>query len=219
MVADLEITRLMNNAKVRLPGATDDAIQRELFMVMDEFFKDTNVWKEDIPITVPGGDPAGTRYIIAPNEPANITQLMWVFTASTDPSASRGAPVAAAMDVIGELTLYNQPNTEASYVVTVALTVQDPVNRDGYVVFPQWVAQKYHDAILDGVLGRMMTQRAKPWTDNQMSVYHLRSFNSKKAKARVEATRNNTYRQQAWRFPGFTGGSQRGRSSGWAPPQ
>lgn len=219
MVADLEITRLMNNARVRLTGATDDALQRELFMVMDEFFKQTNVWKEDIPITIPGNDPAGTRYIIAPNEPGNITQLMWVFTASSDDSMARGAAIAAGMDVPGELWLGAQPSSEQYLVVTVALTVQDPVNRDGYVVFPAWVAQKYGDAILDGLLGRMMTQPNKPWTNSQMSVFHLRSFNSKKVQARVEATRNNTYRQQAWRFPGFVGGSQRGRSSGWAPPQ
>lgn len=219
MVADLEITRLMNNARVRAPGATDDAIQRELFMVVDEFCKFTNAWKEDIPMTIPGGDPAGTTYIIAPQEPANITQLMWVFTQPSDVSMLRGSAVPASMPVPGELVLANQPSSEQAIITTVALTVQDPVNRDGYVVFPQWMMQKYGDAFLDGLLGRLMTQPNKPWTNNQMSVYHLRSFNAKKAQARVEITRNNTFRQQAWVFPGFTGGSQKGRSSGWAPPQ
>lgn len=220
MVADLEITRLMNNIRSRLTGATDDAIQRELFMVVDEFCKATNAWMEDVPITIPAGDFAGTAYVIAPQEPANIIQLMWVYGVSSDPqSTARGAPVAAFMSVPGELTLGYQPNTETPIVVTVALTVQDPVNRDGYVVFPQWIAQKYGDVLLDGVLGRMMTMANKPWTNNQMSVYHLRSFNSKKAQARVEVQRNNKYRAQAWTFPGFVGGSQKGRSSGWAPPQ
>lgn len=219
MVADLEMTRLMNNARVRLTGATDDALQREMFMVVDEFCKNTNAWMEDIPIVIPGQDPAGTVYILAPQEPANITQLMWVFGASSDPLTARGPAVAAFMSVPGELTLGNQPSNEQSIVATVALTVQDPVNRDGYVVFPQWIAQKYGDALLDGLLGRMMTQANKPWTNNQMSVYHLRSFNSKKAQARVEVQRNNKYRAQAWTFPGFVGGSQKGRSSGWAPPQ
>ncbi len=219
MVADLEITRLMNNARTRLVGATDDVLQRELFMVMDEFFKSTNCWTEDIPITIPGMDPAGTVYILAPQEPANITQLMWVFTQPAEQNTLRGAAFPAAMSVIGEMTLGYQPSSDQPLVATVALTVQDPVNRDGYVVFPTWIAQRYGDAILDGLLGRMMTMPSKPWTNNQMSVYHLRSFNAKKAQTRVEIQRNNTYRQQAWRFPGFVGGSQRGRSSGWAPPQ
>ena len=219
MAADLEVTRLMNNIRERTPGATDAGIQRELFNAVDEFFRDTNVWKEDVPLTVPGQDPAGTPYIIAPNEPANITQLMWVFGASTDPSTSRGAPIQASMSVIGELVLRFQPSSPMDIVVTVALTVQDPVNRDGYVVLPQWIMQKYAETFLDGTVGRLMTQPNKPWTNSQMSVYHLRKFASKKAAARVEATRNNTFRQQAWCFPGFVRGSQKGRSSGWAPPQ
>jgi hypothetical protein len=217
MAADLEITRLMNNARTRLSGATEDNLQRELFMVMDEFMKETNVWQEDIPITIPGQEPPGTVYIIAPNEPANITQLMWVYTPSD--SSLRGSPVAASMQVMGEMILRNQPSSDQPLIVTVALTVQDPVNRDGYVVFPTWIAQRYGDAILDGLLGRMMTQPNKPWTNNQMSVYHLRKFNAKKAQTRVEVTRNNVFRAQAWSFPGFAGGSQKGRSSGWAPPQ
>lgn len=219
MVADLEITRIMNNARVRCPGATDDQLQRELFNTMDEFFKATNAWMEDIPITIPGQDPPGTVYILAPQEPANITQLMWVFMYSPDQQALRGAPMPAFMSVIGEMTLGYQPSSEQPLVATVALTVQDPVNRDGYVVFPTWIAQRYSDTILDGLVGRMMTQPNKPWTNNQMSVYHLRSFNAKKAQTRVEIQRNNRYRAQAWAFPGFVGGSQRGRSSGWAPPQ
>lgn len=207
----------MNNARVRLTGATDDAMQRELFMVMDEFFKETNAWMEDIPITIPGQDPVGTIYQIAPQEPANITQLMWVYTPSE--STLRGSPIAASMSVMGEMVLRNQPSSDQPLIVTVALTVQDPVDRDGLVVFPQWVMQRYGDAILDGLLGRMMTQPNKPWTNNQMSVYHLRKWNAKRAQTRVEIQRNNVYRAQAWAFPGFVGGSQKGRSSGWAPPQ
>lgn len=212
MAADAEVTRLMNSAMARLPGATTGNIQQELFNVMDEFFKASNVWKEDIDVPVPGGDPAGTAYVMAPAEPAIIDKLMWVYTKETSGNTLRGSPWSAAMEIPGELTLGTQPNSTTTLVATVALTVQDPVNRDGYVVFPMWVLQKYYGVILDGVLGKMMSQRNKPWTDTQMTVYHSRKFEGGKAAARVDATHNNTYRQQAWRFPGFVGGSQRGRS-------
>ena len=217
MAADAETVRLINNALARLPGATTANLQNELFSVMDEFFKASNVWKEDIDVPVPGSDPAGTVYLLASNEPANINQLMWVFTKDTSGNVPRGAGVAAAMEIPGELTLQTQPSSAVTLVVTVALTVQDPVNRDGYVVFPMWVLQKYGDVILDGLLAKMMMQRNKPWTDTQMTVYHSRRFEGGKARARVDGTRNNTYRQQAWRFPSFVGGSQRGRSG--FPPQ
>lgn len=219
MTVGAEVNRLINNALLRLPGVTIPTVQLELFTVMDEFFKASNVWKEDIPFTALAGDAAGTAYILAPQEPAIIDKLMWVFGAPADVSVQRGPPVGAAMEVPGEVTLANQPSSDTTMIATVALTVQDPVNRDGYVVFPLWVIQKYTNVILDGLLGKMMTQPNKPWMNSQMSVYHLRKFETGKAHARVDATRNNTYRQQAWRFPGFTGGSQRGRSSNWAPPQ
>jgi hypothetical protein len=79
------------------------------------------------------------------------------------------------------------------------------------------VLAKYRSVILDGLLGRMFSQPAKPWTNTQLSVFHMRKFKIGIAGARVEWTRNNNYRQQAWRFPSFAGGTQRG-NSGWGGP-
>jgi len=220
MTAGAEVIRLMNDARTRLPGSTDTLLQQELFMVMDEFFKASNVWKEDIPVPIGGQDPPGTIYYLSPQEPGLIDKLMWVFQ-QPDPTTAmlRGSQWGVAMSVPGELTLNFQPSSAITVVATVALTVQDPVNRDGYVVFPLWILQKYRNVILDGLLGRMMVQKSKPWTDSQMSVYHLRKFETGKAHARVDGTRNNTYRQQAWRFPSYGVGTQRGRSSTLFPPQ
>jgi len=217
-MAAQDITRLMSTARVRLPGATDQALQLELFSVMDEFFKGSNVWQEDITFTVPGNDPAGTVYDIVSTAPSLIDKLMWVFQQPTDANQRPSVPVAAAMSTPGELTLRTQPSSPVSYIATVALTVLDPTNRDGYVSFPAWVLARYRAVILDGLLGRMMTQPNKPFTNSQLAIYHLRKFVSGISAARVDVTRNNTYRQQAWRFPAFSGGSQRGRG-GWANPQ
>jgi hypothetical protein len=215
MAADID--RLMNNARSRLSGAIDSQLQLELFNVMDEFFKKSNVWNEDIDIAIPGMDPANTIYELTPTGPALIDKLLWVYELADSPTIHRGAPVVAAMQTPGELTLRNQPSSDVTYRVTVALTVQDPTLRNGYVTFPAWVLAKYRDTILDGLLGRMMSQPAKPYTNTQLSVFHMRKFNTKVASARVEWTHNNTYRTQAWAFPGFARGSQRGRS-GWGGP-
>lgn len=216
-MAGQEITRLMNAASVRLPGATEGALQLELFAVMDDFFKGSNCWREDIVVQVGASDPAGTVYQLVPTGPALIDKLMWVYQTSTQPDILRGPQVAAAMAIPGELTLAVQPSSPISIVATVNLTVQDPTQRDGFVTFPLWVLQRYRDTILDGLLGRMMTQPNKPFSNTQMAIYHTRKFNSGVSHARVETSRNNTYRQQAWRFPGFAGGNQRGRR--WTTPQ
>jgi hypothetical protein len=217
-MAAADITRLMNNARVRLAGATDGLLQIELFNVMDEFFKGSNVWNEDIDIEVPGQDPPNTVYDITASGPALVDKLLWVYTVDPNTPTARGSAIGASMSTPGELTLAQQPSSDVTYRVTVALTVQDPIKRDGYVQFPAWVLAKYRDVILDGLLASMMSQPNKPWTNTQLSVFHMRKFKNKIASARVEWTRNNTYRRQAWVFPsGFSRGSQRGRSS-WGGP-
>ena len=212
-----DILRLMNNARLRLTGATDDVLQYELFNTMDDFFKGSNAWQEDIDFAVPGQDPANTIYYLTPDGPALVDKLMWVFEVPSSTTIARGPPVGATMSNPGELVLTLQPSSAKVYRATVALTVQDPTTRDGYVSFPAWVLAKYRNVILDGLLGKMMSQPSKPYTNTQMSVFHMRKFNIKVASARVEVQRNNNYRQQAWRFPSFSGGSQRGNSS-WGGP-
>lgn len=212
-----DIARFMNNARLRLTGATDDVLQQELFNTMDDFFKGSNVWCEDIDFTVPGGDPANTIYFVTSDTPSLIDKLAWVFEVPPSSTIGRGAQIAAAMQVPGEITLRIQPSSPVVYRATLILTVQDPTTRLGYVTFPAWVLAKYRDRILDGLLGKMYSQPSKPYTNTQLSVFHMRKFKIGIAGARVEWTRNNTYRQQAWRFPSFAGGSQRG-SSGWGGP-
>ena len=213
----VDIERFMKNARSRLTGAVDDVLQLELFNVMDEFFKNSNVWNEDIDINIPAADPAGTIYELTPSTPSLIHNLLWVFQVPDSSTIGRGAPIAAAMQTPGELTLRTQPSSDQVYRVTVSLTVQDPETRNGYVTFPAWVLARYREIILDGLLGRMMSQQSKPYTNMQLSVFHMRKFKIGYTAARVEWQRNNTYQQQAWRFPGFSRGSQRA-GSGWGGP-
>jgi hypothetical protein len=213
-----DVQRLMNNARVRLPGATDDAMQLELFTALDDFFKGSNVWQEDIDVTIPANDPANTVYQLVPDGPALIDKLLWVYQTPSEPNIARGPQITAAMSVPGELTLGYQPSSQVVYRCTVALTVQDPTDRDGYVAFPAWTLARYRNVMLDGLLGRMYSQPSKPWTNNQLAVFHMRKFNSGTASARVDMTRNNTYKQQPWRYPDFASGRQGGRSR-WAAPQ
>jgi len=217
MTVGLDVQRLMNNARIRLPGATDDAIQYALFTVMDDFFKGSNTWQEDVDVFVPGGDPAGTVYQLVTETSSTIDKLMWVFQKSTSPNFMRGPSISASMSTPGELVLTTQPSSDITYTATLSLTVQDPTTRDGYVQFPAWVLAKYRNVILDGLVGSMMSQPSKPFSNTTLSVFHMRKFNSKVAAARVEMMRNNTFRQQAWRFPSFSSGSQRG-NSGWGGP-
>lgn len=191
-MAGTDVTRLMKNLRVQLPGAVDDAIRVELYNALNQFFQDSNIWREDITVDITSGV---TNYELTPTGPATITRLMGVKDANN-------IPVDAIIDAITrELALLSTPTSAATYTASVALTVNDPLDREDYPVFPTWVLNLYMNDIINGVLGRMMAQPAKPYSNTQLAAFYTRNFQSAIAGARVEANRRFTYGAQQWRFP------------------
>lgn len=198
-MANADMNRLMDNARVRLPGALDNAIQLELFSLLNDWFQQTNMWREDIPFTVAPTtesyieNPDAWTYDVVPTS-GTIFRLMFL-------QNSQGQQQQASMDTPGVLILKNSPNTDDTYTATVAKTVTDPTTREGYPEFPAWVLNKYGNELLDGLLGRLMSQVAKPYSSPAMAKYHLTKFQSGIARAYVETLHQNVYRAQNWRFP------------------
>lgn len=198
-MASLAMNRLIDQARIHAPGALDDTIKLELFSALQEFAQDSSVWKEEIAFSVtPTTDtfyenPSAYTYAISSSD-GDIVQLMGV-------RDSKGVPRAARMPTIGEVILSYSPSDADTYTATVSLTVKDPVDGEGYPTFPDWLISKYQLELLDGVVGRLMTQPAKPYTNLQVGTKRLASFKSGKMQARVEALRQNIYGAQNWRFP------------------
>jgi len=198
-MANADINRLMDNCRIRLPGALDNAIQIELFSVLNDFFQQTNIWREEISFDVTPTassyieDPDAYTYELTPDE-GTIFRLMYLRN-------SQGMQQAASMPTTGTLILLHAPNSADTYTATVAKTVTDPLTREGYPQFPDWVLNKYNTEILDGVLGRMMSQVAKPYSSPTMAQYHTKKFRAGISRAYVETLHQNVYRAQSWRFP------------------
>lgn len=198
-MASADVTRLINNARIKLPGALDGTMKLEFFAVMNDFFQQTSIWTEDIvftanPVsTAPYTNPNDYSYEVIPNGGA-IIRLMQVFN-------SQGSGQAATMDTPGIIVLRYSPNVTDTYTASVAKTVTDPVTSEGYPEFPAWVLNKYGNEILDGLLGRMMGQIAKPYSSPQMALYHIKSFKAGVQRASVESLHGNVYRGQSWTFP------------------
>lgn len=200
-MANADLNRLIDNARIRLPGALDDTIRLELFAVLNEFFQGSNCWYEDIPFDVTATtltyaeDPSAFTYDLLPSQQgSSIVRLLGVWDA-------QAVPQGAVMPTLGSVVIQQAPGSNQVYTARVVLTVSDPVTRGGYPVFPSWVLNKYSNGILDGLLGRMMAQIAKPYTSAQGSLLHTRMFNKMVGAAKVEAQRQNVYRGQNWRFP------------------
>jgi hypothetical protein len=193
------LTRLMNNARSELPGVTDMALRLKLFDVINEFLTDSRAWRDTISFTTNVDD---TTYEIYSNETATILALIGITDAND-------APVKATMPTPGSIVLANAPDAETDCEAEVAITVVDPTDADDYPVMPEWLLERYGRTLLMGLLGGMMTQIAKPWTNERMAVYHTRRFRNGIATARAEVDHAHLQDGQRWRFPSFAPGSQR----------
>lgn len=189
----LALTRLMENVRIHLPGALDDAIRLELFNTADEFFKYTRSWQEDIVFETGAGE---TSYEIDPDEDGTIISLLAIENASE-------TPVRGTMAVPGIVILDTEPSQVEELTATVALTVVDPVRTDDYPRLPDWFLTKYYDAVLDGLLSRMMLQPAKPYTNERLALLRGRTWRAKLASAKAEALHKNRQGGQTWRFPSY----------------
>jgi hypothetical protein len=227
--------RLLNNLRIRLPGATDGAIRNEMWNALNELCREAGIWREVVEIQLNEGT---TQYPITAPAGAEVVHILDVrhnglpVISSADGSSSpvitmRGRIEAdTAVDdtfsydadaqggsgtgqyAIYEpqyITITNPPDSDTVvYPLLVVVTlapVLDVLDQDFEVWAPDWVWSKYHSALLDGCLGMMMSQLAKPYSSERMAIYHLKRFINHKALAKPEAEKNGRPRSQAWRFP------------------
>jgi len=190
-MANADFNRLMDQLRVRLPGALDGTLKLELFSVMDDFLQSTNCWQEEIAFEV---NPNEKTYYVFTIANAGITRLMSITTAAK-------SPIAAMMPEPGTIVLHNDPAKVETYIATVSLTVTDPTDNEGYPEFPEWILGRYANEILDGVLGRMMSQIAKPYSQPQLASFHMKRFSQAVGRATAAVLHGNVYGGQRWMFP------------------
>lgn len=179
-----------------MPGVLDDALKLEFFNVLDEFCRTSYVWQESISFSV---TTSTATYEISSLDDGTTLSLLWVQNADE-------INVNATMAEPGVVVLAQLPSQSQTLTARVALTVTDPVrlsgDLEGWPKIPEWILEKYFQELLSGLLGRMMAQPAKPYSNQQLAVYHLRRFRNGITTARAESRRENTYDGQRWQFPG-----------------
>ena len=219
MLSRDDVNQLLNLCRVELTGASDAGLKAELYDVLDEFLRDTSCWKEYIP------------FAVTPPSPAPTTQLGWI-NALTYPikpvegqiisldgvADQTGAFVAALLPVADgagqndpAVQLRHAPNSAQQYVAIVTKTVVLPINREQIPNAPEWLLRRWHKAIKSGLLGAMMNQKNKGYSDPKGAAYHLARFRKGITECRSLTLRANTKGASAWRFPqSFRSISQKG---------
>lgn len=206
-----EIELFLNQARIKLPGSSDAGIKAEFYDVVREFLADSQAWTEDIKFTAL---PNVTMYLLTPiQDGGQIINLVGVWD-------DKLIPVPAFMPQFGTIQLVNLASTtpnQPTWMARVTKNVALPTTKDTIPVVPDWLLNVYHVHIVDGLLGKMMGQQNKSFSNGNMSTYHLRRFRTGIQIARTAAIRQNTKGAQEWAFPrGWAANSQRGGvSTAW----
>ncbi len=187
------LERIITEVRNHLPGVLDDVIKFELFNALDELFKTTNVWQEDILVTSVGNK---TVYEIeSDTSGSTIIRLMSV-------SGEGGYPIQAILGSnFSELIFSREMAVGTGATARVSLTVVDPTSIDKTPSVPDGLYAKYREIIVDGVLFKLMAQPSKPWSNPQLALMRGRLFRNGMHKVRHEAEMGFLYGGQRWRFP------------------
>jgi hypothetical protein len=222
---------MRNQAELKLSGASNPAIMAEMYDVMTEFFEHSNCWIEALKID---GVAYGREYSLIPTE-GQIIRLIGVVQNSlfstnaayeavedanppTSQDIGNWTPVAALMpqpsggdDPNYTVFIRFPQNVPVAMRAYVAKNVTQPQDKNLLPAAPDWLIQRWHNVILDGILGKMMTTPSMTYTDSAQGTYHLKRFQDGIARARVAALKANTFGAQSWNFPAnWNTRSQRG---------
>lgn len=196
--------RLMDIARVRLPGARDNVINIELYMLVNDFLQRSNIWVDELTVSVTAGV---TDYPISSISGA-INRLMALVDADNRPiPCSLIVPTLYVPDYA--IRLRDTPTSSATYTAAVSLMLD--ANSQPSDALPDWIVAKYRDGLEDGLLARMMMQQAKPYTNIKLAEYHGHKYMAAVAVARNEALHAYKFRGQGWAYPRnfFTSGKYR----------
>lgn len=198
-----EVAQLVTQVMIKAPGASTGGVKAELYDVLKEFLSDGATWREAIQFQATANV---TDYALVPLQEGQIIRLLGVWN-------DKNIFMPATMENFGTIVLVRAPSNTptAKWVAHVEKTVTPPITKDGLPIAPAWVLGVYSLTILDGILGKMMAQPDKSYSNETLSGYHLRRFRTGIQVARTAQNRANLKGGQSWSFPrNGAAGSQRG---------
>lgn len=220
-MASASLARIIDNAKVSLPGAMDGAIRRQLFNTLKEFFERSECWQTCIVVPIILTPTPIALYELPTDDYCAIVRLVWLEGGITCPPTSPSDPLARGLPKKGflvktgpraHLQLGEYPSSAEDWRAHLVMTVVDPTNQEGIPNFPEWIGERYHDYLTSGVIKRMALEPKKPYSDMSMVKYHGAQFETGMNLARSQAQVGYVADGQSWRFPGsFRSNGQRFR--------
>lgn len=194
-----------------LNGANIDLVRQTLDRVVRDYFRRTQAWTDRL---VPAAAFTAGLHSIDLNQTLadlsktyKIAQVHAVFDADTRlPTLS--SPRLTRREDLTSLRRWHCPQWSVVEFSGLAWDVDKNLEyivsyypSEASTTYEQWVWDEHSDAICAGVLGRMMSQSKKTYTNPAEGRIKTREYNSMVNKRRAEADRGNTPDGVAWHYP------------------
>lgn len=183
-----------------LPECPIPVIERALLRAAQDFMSTSRVWKI---VLMPIAVPIGTTTITVPMD--NDKDLIRVEEAwldgqklnlvtpdeldgdyNDDWSLHTGTPIDLVQFVPGIVALHPKPLAVATTGLKLKVSARPSESAVGIT---DEIAAKYRNALECGALAKLMMMPNKPWTNLELSAFHMQNFNMVTAKATVDAAR------------------------------
>lgn len=190
------------------PGAVRSLVRLEFIKAVREFYEESGCLREVVTRDVVADtaeytiepDTANTLTLRPLNVAYNRVPLRILMRKPDEVTESTGTPRAWYRVGVNTVVLWPKPTEALANGISVYISLlPDPTVSS----LPNISKVEHFDALIDGTLGLLKQQPAKPYTDLLTAQYHLRRFRSAIAKFKALANKGNVPGGAGWTFNDF----------------
>jgi hypothetical protein len=206
MTTTVSTARVFDTVRMSAPGALDGVLRLEFFNVLKEFLSRTDAWRDAIELFIMPGEP---DYPIEATVPSKVLRL--VFLEGVRPAPTLQTPHQLGPQRLGHLRIDPSgimvlhvpivPGNPEVWHAHLSLGLSDPVTNEGLPHIPDDIVDRYQDAIVSGLLSKVLMHPNKPYSNKELATFHGRKYNAGVARARNEVRSGFIAGGQHWRFP------------------
>lgn len=205
---DVKLQVWLRDILPRTPGLVRKVAARELVLTAREFFERSSAWRTMLgPVDLKS---VKKRYSLSPVDAySDVVQVLGV--------AFNGCPLKKLVAQPAQFRSADQPThywLESPDVVrlwpTATTTVEDALTfyvalapKQTVSHLPRIAQTHFYEALFDGVLGRVMSHPAKPYTNPILAQYHLKRFRNAIGVYAGQAKQGFSPGAPSWSFPKF----------------
>lgn len=190
----------------RTPGVVRAVAKRELILAAREFYRDSDSWSEVVE-SVFFADDDFSYEVLSHHADAEVVRVISIevngsllLAKSERPIGDRGDGTPHTWYPTGPATVQIWPTPEM-YDDEVRIRVKLIPTVEA-TTLPDIAQTRHYDGILDGVLGRLYSHPAKPYSNPTLAQYHLTRFRAAIGVAKGEAIQGG-FAGQNWLYPRF----------------